>query len=232
MSTTTAAGTDGVRYLQNLQTLLQDTLPMARIEAQPLPGCGEITLGLINADFPLGPLPPDVVQDVIARPAYWALCWGSGLALARYLLDNPRWVRGRRVVDLGSGSGVVAIAAALGGAAHVIACDTDAGARAATAANAALNGVVLEVADDLAAIPADNHLLVMADVLYDRSNLELLALAAGYAEEVLVADSRLATLPDTDYRPLGEIHALTFPNLGEFDEFGTVRLFQRAGASG
>ncbi|MDZ7669998.1 MAG: 50S ribosomal protein L11 methyltransferase [Gammaproteobacteria bacterium] len=228
----TAAGADAARDLLSLQALLRDTLPMARIEAQPLPGCSEITLGLINADFPLGPLPPDVMHNVIARPAYWALCWGSGLALARYLLDNPHRVRGRRVVDLGSGSGVVAIAAALSGAARVIACDTDAGARAATAANAALNGVGLEVAADLAAIPADNDLLVMADVLYDRSNLGLLTLATGYADEILVADSRLATLPDSDYRPLGEIDALTFPNLGEFDEFGTVRLFQRAGISG
>lgn len=232
MSTTAAAGANAARYLEDLQTRLRETLPMARIEAQALPGCGEITLGLINADFPLGPLPPEVMHNVIARPAYWALCWGSGLALARYLLDNPHWVRGRRVVDLGSGSGVVAIAAAMGGATRVIACDTDAGARAATAANAALNGVDLDVAGDLTAISPDNDLLVMADVLYDRSNLGLLTLATGYAAEILVADSRLAALPDADYRPLGAIDALTFPNLGEFDEFGTVRLFQRAGVPG
>lgn len=216
--------------LNQLDALLKETLPMARIEAQPLPGCAEITLGLINADFPPGPLPPDVMRTVIARPAYWALCWGSGLALSRYLLDHRHLVNGRQVVDLGSGSGVVAVAAAMAGAAHVIACDTDPAARAATAANAALNGVTIRVSDDLARVSGDNDLLLMADVLYDRSNLPLLSAAAAHAREVLVADSRLATLPDPDYRLIGEIPALTFPNLGEFDEFGTVRLFHRDAA--
>lgn len=211
-----------------LDALLKETLPMARIEVQPLPGCPEISLGLINADFPLGPLPEEVMRAVIARPAYWAFCWGSGLALARHLLDQPDWVRGRRVVDLGSGSGVVAVAAALAGADRVLACDNDPAALAATAANAAINQVAVELVDDLAALPTDNDVLFMADVLYDRSNLPLLAAATAHAGEVLVADSRVAVLPDAAYRTLAEIPALTFPNLGEFDEFGTVRLFYRS----
>lgn len=213
--------------LDQLNLLLHETLPMGRIEARALPGCPEIRLGLINADFPLGPLPSDVMRDVIARPAYWALCWGSGLALARHLLDQPAWVRGRKVVDLGSGSGVVAVAAALAGASRVIACDTDPAARMATLANAHLNGVAIHLAAELAEVPADNDLLLMADVLYDRSNLPLLAAASRYAPRVLVADSRLASLPDPAFRLMREIPALTFPNLGEFDEFGTVRLFYR-----
>lgn len=232
MANIAAGGPDCSRYLGNLQSLLQPTLPMARIETQPLPGCAEIRLGLINADFPLGPLPEDVMRAVIARPAYWALCWGSGLALARYLLDHPDWVNGRRVVDLGSGCGVVAVAAALAGARRVIACDTDTDACQATAANAALNDVQVAVVDDLSALPRDNDLLMMADVLYDRSNLPLLSMAAEYAREILVADSRLDSLPDPAYQPIGEIEALTFPNLGEFDEFGTVRLFHRGATSG
>src|SRR5690606_27196310 len=96
-------------HLDHLNSLLKATLPMGHVEAQTLPGCPQITLGLINADFPLGPLPAEVMHDVIARPAYWALCWGSGLALARHLLDQPQWVAGRTVVDLGSGSGLVAV---------------------------------------------------------------------------------------------------------------------------
>lgn len=218
-------------HMDAIDRLLKATLPMARLEPQRLPRCPEITLGLINPDFPLGPLPPDVTRDVMARPAYWALCWGSGQALARFLLDAPEWVRGRNVIDLGSGSGVVAVAAALAGAQRVIACDSDPDARAATGANAALNGVRIEVVDSLDALAAgsaaDHDLLLMADVLYDRSNLGLLTAAAGYASATLVADSRLATLPDPAYRQIAEIAALTFPNLGEFDEFGTVRLFYR-----
>lgn len=219
-------------HLNHLDRLLKDTLPMGRIEAQRLPGCPEITLGLINADFPHGPLPADVMQDVIARPAYWALCWGSGLALARYLLDHPEWVRGRQVVDLGSGSGVVAVAAALAGAAGVTACDTDPAARAATAANGDLNGVRLRVTGQLSCVPGGNDLLLMADVLYDRSNLPLLTAVSAHARDVLVADSRLPALPDAAYQLLCEIPALTYPNLGEFDEFGTVRLFYRGAKPG
>ncbi|MEZ5559113.1 MAG: 50S ribosomal protein L11 methyltransferase [Pseudomonadales bacterium] len=210
-----------------LQTQLRTTLPMARIEPLPLPGCPEIRLGLINADFPEGPLPEEVMRAVIERPAYWAFCWGSGLALARFLLDSPDWVRNRSVLDLGSGSGVVAIAAALAGARRVVACDNDPMALQATAANAAANGVKLDLSDDLeqagAAGPYD--LLLMADVLYDRSNLGLLQQAARHARAVLVADSRVRTLPTPGYREIAVIEALTVPNLGEFDEFGTVRLF-------
>ena len=214
--------------LPRLDRLLKTTLPMARIEVCALPGCPEIRLALINADFPLGPLPLEVMRHVIERPAYWAFCWGSGLALARRLLNEPGWVAGRHVVDVGSGSGVVAVAAALAGARRVVACDTDPAARSATRANAALNGVELEVRADLDSIPADNDLLLMADVLYDRGNLPLLTRASGHAREVLVADSRLASLPDSTYHLIGEVAASTFPNLGGFDEFRTVRLFYRA----
>jgi len=217
--------------LPELEIRLNRTLPGARIEVQVLPGCRDLALGLINPDFPLGPLPAEVMHAVIAQPAYWAFCWGSGLALARLLLEQPHWVRGRRVVDLGPGSGVVAIAAAMAGAARVIACDNDPDALAATAVNARLNGVTVELVDDLALISPDQDLLLMADVLYDRSNLPLLASAAARAQATLVADSRIRSLPDPAYRQVATMAALTLPNLGEFDEFRTVRIFHRAGQS-
>lgn len=200
---------------------------MARIEPQVLPGCPEITLGLINADFPEGPLPPEVMHEVIARPAYWAFCWGSGLALARFLLDEPARVENKAVLDLGSGSGVAAIAAALAGARRVVACDNDPHAIVATEVNARVNGVAVECFADLAEAGSGYDLLLMADVLYDASNLSLLAEASAVAKDVLVADSRISSLPDLRYREIASLSALTFPNLGEFDEFGTVRLFQR-----
>jgi len=200
---------------------------MGRIEPQILPVCPEITLGLINADFPEGPLPPEVMHEVIARPAYWAFCWGSGLALARYLLDYPDRVTDKAVLDLGSGSGVVAIAAALAGARRVVACDNDPHALRAVEANAGANGVKVEPCKDLIEAGSGYDLLLMADVLYDPSNLGLLADVAGVAKDVLVADSRISSLPDPRYRQIATLSALTFPNLGEFDEFGTVRLFQR-----
>ncbi|TNF86052.1 MAG: methyltransferase [Gammaproteobacteria bacterium] len=205
-----------------LEQLLRQTLPDARIEAVALPECETIRLGLINEDYQTGPLDPEVMRAVIREPAYWAFCWGSGLALARYLLANPDWVRGRTVVDLGSGSGVAGIAAALAGAAQVIACDTDPHARLATERNAALNEVEISVQSGL---PHHCDLLLMADVLYDRSNLPLLTLAQSTAAEVLVADSRVTDLPDPSYREIARIDALTIPNLGEFDEFRTAHLF-------
>lgn len=210
-----------------LERQLQETLPMGRIEPTTLPGCPEITLGLINADFPQGPLPADVMREVIARPAYWAFCWGSGLALARYLLARPEVVRERRVLDLGSGSGIVAIAAAMAGAGCVTACDNDPHALQATAVNAAANRVHVELCPDLTQAGPGYDLLLMADVLYDRSNLGLLEDAARLASRVLVADSRVRELTDPSYREIDRMDALTFPNLGEFDEFATVRFFQR-----
>ncbi len=195
---------------------------MAHLQRARLPGVEELELALINPDFPTGPLPQEVMQAVIAEPAYWAFCWGSGLALARYLLDQPQWVRGKHIVDLGSGSGVAAIAAAVAGAASVTACDTDAGARLATEVNAHLNGIDLQVT---ATLPAYCDVLLMADVLYDKQNLGLLQHAQGHAAEVLVADSRVTTLPDPSYREITTINALTYPNLGEFDEFSTAHLF-------
>ena len=200
---------------------------MGRIEPHALPGCPEITLALINADFPQGPLPQEVMRDVIARPAYWAFCWGSGLALARYLLDHPEWVCGRSVLDLGSGSGVVAIAAAMAGASRGVACDNDPAALRATAVNAEANGVQVVLCPELSEAGRGFDLLLMADVLYDRSNLALLDEAADRARQVLVADSRVRQLAGHRFREIAVIPALTVPNLGEFDEFGTVRLFHR-----
>lgn len=208
--------------LTRLEQALQRTLPDARLELVHLPNCRPIRLGLINADYQTGPLDPEIMQAVIRDPAYWAFCWGSGLALAQFLLAEPDWVRGRTVVDLGSGSGVAGIAAALAGAGRVVACDTDPQARLASAANAKLNEVQIEIND---ALPQHCDILLMADVLYDRSNLGLLGLAQKHAAEVLVADSRVTHLPDKTYREIARIDALTLPNLGEFDEFRTAHLF-------
>jgi len=99
---------------------------------------------------------------------YWAYWWGGGLALARYVLDHPAQVAGRRVLDLGAGSGLVGIAAARAGAAEVTASEIDPHARAAIALNAALNQVTLaERVGDITDGPApDADLLLVGDVFY------------------------------------------------------------------
>ncbi len=203
---------------------------MGRIALQRLPGCESITLGLIAPDFPLGPLPADVMHAVIASPAYWAFCWGSGLGLARMLLAQPSWVADRTVLDLGAGSGVVGIAAKRAGARRVIACDTDLLALEAVRVNAAINAVEIETIPDLSALAGRVDIVLMADVLYDKSNLPLLSSISSLCGEMLVADSRIKSLPEGGYRLIEELNARTFPNLGEFDEFATVRVFHRTAA--
>ena len=84
-------------------------------------------------------------EESLARsgvpPPFWAFAWAGGQALARYLLDRPEIVAGRAVLDFGSGSGLVAIAAAKAGARQVLAAEIDHFAAAAIAMNAALNRV-------------------------------------------------------------------------------------------
>ena len=111
----------------------------------------------------------------MSEPPFWAAAWPGGQALARYVLDHPETVAGRTVLDLGSGSGLVAVAALLAGAATVIASEIDPYGRAAITANAEDNGVgPMTVTDDLLdADPDDDLDVVLAgDVCYDREMSE------------------------------------------------------------
>ncbi len=211
---------------KHLQNILQKTLPDARIEVASFPELNGLRLGLINSDYQTGPLPPDVMNAVIANPAYWAFCWGSGLALAQWLLENPATVQHKKVIDLGSGSGVVAIAAAMAGAHTVYACDNDPNALAATRVNAALNNIDLRGVDDLTTLPTYSDTLFMADVLYDRSNFALIEQAKKFCDTLIIADSRINDVDDNTFEFTHTRTALTQPNLGEFEEFRTVRFFQ------
>lgn len=135
------------------------------------------------------------------EPPFWAYPWAGGQALARYLLDHPHVVAGRRVLDVASGSGLVAIAAAQAGAASVVAGDIDPHAVAAIAINASANGVAVDArVFDLAADgPGDAELVVAGDVFYQRElaglALRFLRAAAGAGADVLVADPGRAFVP-------------------------------------
>lgn len=132
-------------------------------------------------------------------PPFWAVAWPGGQALARYLLDHPDLVAGRSVFDFGSGSGLVAIAAARAGAARVTAGETDQFAVAAIEANAAANGVAVSVRGDapasslVAACPGGlPGLLVAGDVWYEKELADqVMALAeqaARLGAQVLAGD--------------------------------------------
>lgn len=208
--------------LVKLQSRLKKTLPDGRLEVRAVPGYRAIKLALINADFSTGPLPQAVVNAVIENPAYWAFCWGSGIALARYLRMHKGIVSGQRVLDLGSGSGIVAIAACLNEARLVVACDTDRDARLAIEVNTGINSVSVTTTGN-----ASGHfdVALLADVLYDPCNHEVLEKARTLADTVLIADSRLKRTPQ-GFHQIDSMAARTFPNLGEFDEFRTVRFFR------
>ncbi|MEJ6783884.1 50S ribosomal protein L11 methyltransferase [Aminobacter sp. Piv2-1] len=145
-----------------------------------------------------------------APPPYWAYQWAGGLALARHFHARPETVAGRRVLDLGAGSGLVGIAAMTAGARSVIAAEIDANAVAAIGLNAALNGVALTVlADDLLGGPPPAVDLVAAgDVFYDAGLAGRVTgfldrcLAAGVA--VLVGDPGRSGLPRQRLRPVAE----------------------------
>jgi len=137
-------------------------------------------------------------------PPFWAFAWPGGQALARHLLDHPEAVQGRRVIDIASGSGLVAIAAAKAGAAAVTAYDIDPVAAAAITVNADANGVaVLAVCADVldTGSPAwpDVDVVLAADAFYERGLAgrvtRFLERARARGAEVLVGDFGRAYLP-------------------------------------
>lgn len=208
-----------------LQNALQEILPQSRLCSQrigtPLP----LELLLLEETAPLRSLDADVATRVMNNPLYWIFCWASGRVLASAVLNNPSWVAGKRVIDFGCGSGVVAIAAALAGADSVIACDNDPIALQATRENARLNNVVLNYATDFNQIDGAVDLIVVADVLYDRANLSWLSRFAERAEAVLLADSRIRDFEHVAYRRLGVQESTTLPDLDESREFNTVTVY-------
>lgn len=205
---------------------LQQTLSRGRVAVSHPAGCPSIPLYLFDPSVLEGPLSHDEAQAVVAEPAYWSFCWASGQVLAQWLLDHPETVAGRTVLDVGCGSGVVAVAAALAGAKRVIACDLDPAALAAVRANAALNGVVVDTCGDWRLRPKGIEVITAADVLYDPENRPLLGVFAQSAPEVWLADSRVRDLGDARYEHRVTVQARTWPDLNEFEEFNRVRLYR------
>lgn len=209
-----------------LTASIRQTLSQARIVPATLPDCDGLQLYLLADDFPQEALSPAEMHAALHEPAYWIFCWASGLALARKLLREPALVRGKKVLDFGAGSGVVACAAALAGAREVVACDIDPASLMACRANAELNRVDVRLAGDFFALTEDFDLVLAADVLYDKANHGFLEAFLQRAPEVLVADSRVKNLQVPPYVLTGEEEAETLPDLNEFDEFRRVRFYR------
>ncbi len=209
-----------------LNACIKNMLPDARLSQQILPQCREIKLWLVDPAPMQRRFSQDEILAIQAYPAYWAFCWASGQVLARYILDNPALVKGKRVMDFGAGSGVVAVACVMAGAKKVIACDIDPDALLSCQENAKLNQVEFEQHGDLFEFDQDIDLLIAADVLYDKTNLPLLEVFLDKAPEVLVADSRVRNFDFPPYQAIRKIDSFTVPDLDELDEFRLVNLYK------
>ena len=179
-----------------------------------LPLVPEICLHLAEESLPIWRKTEEELGAMNVPPPYWAFAWAGGQALARYLLDNAAAVARARVLDLGSGSGLTAIAAMRAGAARVLAADIDALALAAIDLNAAANAVAVEATgeDLLVALPDDVRsrfdVVLVGDLFYERSLadrvLSFIEAASANGADILVGDPRRSYFPKERFRQVME----------------------------
>jgi predicted nicotinamide N-methyase len=172
-----------------------------RLLAPPL--VPEIRLYLAEESLPIWQKTEDELGTINLPPPYWAFAWAGGQALARYLLDEPGNVAKKHVLDLGSGSGLSAIAAAKAGAASVLAGDIDWMSLAAIALNSAANAVAVSAtAENLLDLPPPAcDVILVGDLFYERALadkvLAFIDAAAARGTLVLIGD------PQRNYFPKG-----------------------------
>ena len=177
----------------------------------------EIVLHLATEVTPIWQATEDSLSRGAVPPPFWAFAWAGGQALARYVLDNPEVVRGREVLDIGSGSGIVAIAASMAGAKRVVAAEIDPFAAAAIRLNVALNGVgvaiAVETRDLLDRAAAGWGVALAGDVCYEepmsRRIIGLLRRIAGRGRMALLGDPGRAYLPRSGLEELARYEVPT-----------------------
>jgi predicted nicotinamide N-methyase len=171
----------------------------------------EITLHTADEAVPLWSKTEEELGEAGLPPPFWAFAWAGGQALARFVLDHRDHVAGKTIIDLASGSGLVAIAAMKAGATSVVAYDIDAFARTAMALNAMENGVVIEPrGDDLlgGAAPPVAQTILAGDIFYERDTAErafaFLSAQAARGAMVLIGDPGRSYLPKDKLRKIAE----------------------------
>jgi predicted nicotinamide N-methyase len=173
-------------------------LANTRLLAPPL--TPEIRLMLADEAVPIWKKTEEELGALGLPPPFWAFAWAGGQALARYVLDNPALVSGKRALDFASGSALVAIAAALAGATEVEASDIDAFAIAAIQANAAENGVLVAPRfENLIGVDEGWEVVLAGDVAYEKdlaqAATDWLAGLTRRGATVLIGDPRRTYLP-------------------------------------
>ncbi|HTM81718.1 class I SAM-dependent methyltransferase [Asticcacaulis sp.] len=196
---------------------MSDTEAFIRAQTRPLPVSSVPSIRLYQADE-VTPLWLMTEQDMATQhlaPPFWAFAWSGGQALARYILEHPEIVRGRQVLDIACGSGLVGIAARLAGAQSVLCNDIDAYAGVAAALNAELNNVELAfTGDDLLAGPIpDVDIILAGDICYEKpmtdAMLTYFRRAAPHKIEVYIGDPHRTYFPKTGLIRLADYDILT-----------------------
>ena len=173
---------------------------LANTDIMHPPHVPEVALHLATEAHELWLKTEDELQAIGLPPPFWAFAWAGGQGLARYVLDHPEIVVGKRVVDFASGSGLVAIAAAKAGAAHVLSADIDPWAETAVRLNADENDVNIAFTGvDLIGKPVEADVLLAGDVFYDKAFADAIIpwflMLTQQGVKVLVGDPGRAYLP-------------------------------------
>jgi predicted nicotinamide N-methyase len=186
------------------------------------PHVPEIRLHLAEESHALWLKTEEELAEIGLPPPFWAFAWAGGQGLARYLLDNPDCVRGKSVLDFATGSGLVAIAAAMAGAATVTACDIDPFCCDAVALNAAANETAIVCsAEDLIGRDDGWDIVLAGDVFYSKdfadSLLQWFERLAARGASVLVGDPGRAYLPKSRLVELASYHVPVTRDLEDAD---------------
>jgi predicted nicotinamide N-methyase len=200
---------------------------------RPVAGLEHLRLHLADEVLPLWGDTQRETGDPDAPLPYWAFAWGGGLALATYLRDHPDDVRGQRVFDLASGSGLCAIAALRAGASSATAAEIDAFAAAAIALNTRANGCRVDVLlrDVLDDEPPDTDVILVGDAWYEaelaRRVWAWLRRAADSGLRILVGDPGRRYLPADGLRELARYDVRTTTELEDL-ALKSARVFTMA----
>ena len=197
----------------------------------------EIALHLATEITPIWQATEAWLAEQNIEPPFWAFAWPGGQALARAVLDDPKLVAGKRVLDFAAGCGIAAIAAAQAGAALVEAAEIDPLALAAVRLNAALNGVsVATPPGDVVGAPCRWDTVFAGDVCYEAPMtahiLPWLRSLVAAGAEVLIADPGRAYLPKAGLAPIARYSVPTTRELEDREsrEVTIHRLAAPAGA--
>lgn len=193
---------------------------------QAPPHTPELSLHLADEVTPIWRLTEEALEEIGLPPPFWAFAWAGGQALARYVLDHPDIVAGRRVVDFATGSGIVAIAAMKAGARRVLATDIDVFCEAAVGLNAEANAVAVDFTDQnlLNAPPPPADVLLAGDICYERPMAEAVMAWLRRGREagarVLIGDPGRTYFPKDGLEKLAEYQV---PTTRELEDLAVKR---------